>query len=247
MLKHFLQTTIKNTPAAFYVALVYFFIFLPVAVLLLFSFQDSLLPIPPFQGPSLRWYQAVFADFRIMDSLGNSLAVGVVSATLSCFLAFLAAYGLARYPVRGSVAVQWLLVAPLSVSYLIIGMGLLITFKTFAIPKSLAAVIIGHIVINLPLAFAPVGIDDPSCGSGMLRADPRVPASSFTLLDLPCGSQTKQGAVRAFSPSCEASCPEPESSRKRCERPPRSTNSVRVSADFRLRASMLSARRPPMS
>lgn len=39
-------------------------------------------------------------------------------------------------------------------SYLIIGMGLLITFKTLAIPKSLTAVIIGHVVINLPLAFA---------------------------------------------------------------------------------------------
>jgi spermidine/putrescine transport system permease protein len=105
MLKHFLQTTIKNTPAAVYVALVYLFIFLPVAVLLLFSFQDSLLPIPPFQGPSLRWYHAIFADFRIMDYLWNSWLVGVVSATLSCFLGFLAAYGLARYPVRGSAAV----------------------------------------------------------------------------------------------------------------------------------------------
>jgi spermidine/putrescine transport system permease protein len=154
MLNHFFKTTIKNIPAALYVALVYLFIFLPVAVLLLFSFQDSLLPIPPFQGPSLKWYQAVFADFRIMDSLWNSLLVGVVSATLSCFLGFLAAYGLARHTVRGSGAVQWLLVAPLSVSYLIIGMGLLITFKTLAIPKSLTAVIIGHVVINLPLAFA---------------------------------------------------------------------------------------------
>ena len=154
MLKHFLHTTFKNIPAAVYVALVYFFIFLPVAVLLLFSFQDSLLPIPPFQGPSLRWYKAIFTDFRIMEALGNSLLVGGVSATLSCFLGFLAAYGLARYPVRGSGAIQWLLVAPLSVSYLIIGMGLLITFKTLAIPKSLTAVIIGHVVINLPLAFA---------------------------------------------------------------------------------------------
>ncbi len=44
--------------------------------------------------------------------------------------------------------------APLSVSYLIIGMGLLVTFKTLAIPKSLTAVVIGHVVINLPLAFA---------------------------------------------------------------------------------------------
>jgi spermidine/putrescine transport system permease protein len=154
MFKDLPQSALKNLPAVFYVALVYLFIFTPVAVLVLFSFQDSLLPIPPFQGPSLRWYEAIFTDFRIMNALGNSLMVGVVSATLSCLLGFLAAYGLARFTVRGSAVVQWLLVAPLSVSYLIIGMGLLITFKTMGIPKSLPAVIIGHVVINLPLAFA---------------------------------------------------------------------------------------------
>ncbi len=154
MLMDQLQRTFKNLPAVLYVALIYLFIFTPVAVLVLFSFQDSLLPIPPFQGPSLRWYSAVFSDFRIMDALWNSLMVAVASATLSCLLGFLAAYGLARYTVRGSAVVQWLLMAPLSVSYLIIGMGLLITFKTMGIPKSLLAVVIGHVVINLPLAFA---------------------------------------------------------------------------------------------
>ncbi len=154
MAKEYVLATLRNVPAAAYVVLVYIFIFLPVAVLVLFSFQDAMLPIPPFQGPSLRWYVAVFNDFRIMDALWNSLMVAVVSATLSCMLGFLAAYGLARYPVRAAGMVQWLLVAPLSVSYLIIGMGLLITFKSMAIPKSLLAVIIGHVVINLPLAFA---------------------------------------------------------------------------------------------
>ena len=148
------RNVFKNIPATVYVALVYLFIYLPVGVLVLFSFQDALLPIPPFQGPSLRWYEAVLTDFRIMDALWNSLTVAVVSSALSCILGFLAAYGLARYTVRGAGVVQWLLVAPLSVSYLIIGMGLLITFKTMGIPKSLLAVIIGHTVINLPLAFA---------------------------------------------------------------------------------------------
>ena len=149
-----LRNAFKNFPAAAYVALVYLFIYLPVGVLVLFSFQDALLPIPPFQGPSLRWYAAVLTDFRIMGALWNSLVVAVISSTLSCLLGFLAAYGLARYTVRGAGVVHWLLVAPLSVSYLIIGMGLLITFKTMGIPKSLMAVIIGHVVINLPLAFA---------------------------------------------------------------------------------------------
>ena len=149
-----LRNAFNNIPAAVYVALVYLFIYLPVGVLVLFSFQDALLPIPPFQGPSLRWYEAVLTDFRIMGALWNSLVVAVISSSLSCLLGFLAAYGLARYTVRGAGVVHWLLVAPLSVSYLIIGMGLLITFKTMGIPKSLVAVIIGHVVINLPLAFA---------------------------------------------------------------------------------------------
>ena len=82
------------------------------------------------------------------------MTVAIVSSALSCFLGFLAAYGLARHTLRGAGMVQWLLMAPLSVSYLIIGMGLLITFNSMAIPKSLTAVIIGHVVINLPLAFA---------------------------------------------------------------------------------------------
>ena len=154
MYKDLWQNVVNNIPATIYVALVYLFIYLPVGVLVLFSFQDALLPIPPFQGPSLRWYAAVLTDFRIMDALWNSLTVAVISSALSCSLGFLAAYGLARYTLRGAGVVQWLLVAPLSVSYLIIGMGLLITFKTMGIPKSLLAVIIGHTVINLPLAFA---------------------------------------------------------------------------------------------
>ena len=49
---------------------------------------------------------------------------------------------------------RFLLIAPITVSYLIIGMGLLITFNVLGISKSLFAVGIGHVIINLPLAFA---------------------------------------------------------------------------------------------
>jgi spermidine/putrescine transport system permease protein len=81
-----LRYAFKNIPAAVYVVLIYLFIFLPVGVLVLFSFQDALLPIPPFKGPSLRWYAAVLTDFRIMEALWNSLTVAVSSSALSCAL-----------------------------------------------------------------------------------------------------------------------------------------------------------------
>jgi spermidine/putrescine transport system permease protein len=137
-----------------YLVLVYAFIFLPVAALVLFSFQSTNLPVPPFTGPSLRWYQELFADGRMTSALRHSLQVGVISAAVSTGLGFLAAYGLGRYHPAGTRGLRAVLMSPLGVSYLVIGLGLALTANQFALGRSLTLVTIGHVVINLPLAFA---------------------------------------------------------------------------------------------
>lgn len=137
-----------------YLVLAMAFIYLPVVVLVLFSFQTGELPVPPFDGPSLRWYDKLFGNERVLSALGNSVLVAVVSAFVTTVLGFLAAYGLSRSPPRFPGTARFLLIAPITVSYLIIGMGLLTTFNVLGISKSLFAVGIGHVVINLPLAFA---------------------------------------------------------------------------------------------
>lgn len=140
--------------AIFYAALLYVFIFLPVAVLVLFSFQGTLFPIPPFNGPSLRWYGAVLGDARLTSGLVNSVLVAVATSAIATLLGFLAAWGLARFHLPASALMRGLITLPLAVSYLIIGMGLLIFFNWIGLPKSLVAAGIGHVVINLPLCFA---------------------------------------------------------------------------------------------
>ncbi len=137
-----------------YLVVVYAFIFLPVASLVLFSFQSTSLPVPPFTGPSLRWYTALLDDGRMTSALGNSLRVGLISAAISTLLGFLAAYGLGRYRPAGAKGLRGLLIAPLGVSYLVIGLGLSLVANQFVIARSLTLVTIGHVVINLPLAFA---------------------------------------------------------------------------------------------
>jgi spermidine/putrescine transport system permease protein len=137
-----------------YAALIYGFIFLPVGVLVLYSFQASLFPIPPFNGPSLRWYAAVLSDHRLMSGLQNSLLVALISSAVATLLGFLAAWGFARFVLPASGLLRGLITIPLSVSYLIIGMGLLVFFNKIGMPKSLLAAGIGHVVINLPLCFA---------------------------------------------------------------------------------------------
>jgi spermidine/putrescine transport system permease protein len=137
-----------------YAAAIYGFIFLPVGVLVLFSFQGTLFPIPPFNGPSLRWYQAVLSDARLTSGLVNSVMVAVITSAVATLLGFLSAWGFARFHLPASTFLRALITLPLTVSYLIIGMGLLIFFNWIGIPKSLMAAGIGHVVINLPLCFA---------------------------------------------------------------------------------------------
>ena len=145
---------LTNILSLVYALSVYGFIFLPVAVLVLFSLQATSFPIPPFTGPSLRWYEAVLSDARLTAALGNSVLVALLSSFVATALGFLAAWGFARFMLPKAALLRGLITLPLTVSYLIIGMGLLVLFNWAGVPKSLIAAGIGHVVINLPLCFA---------------------------------------------------------------------------------------------
>ena len=137
-----------------YLALAYAFVFLPVVVLVVFSFQDGRLPVPPFQGFSLQWYEKILNDSGLMTALWHSALVAFVSSGLALIMGFLAAHALARVRLPGSVLMRGLLIAPMTVSYLIIALGLLTVFNQTGVKLSLITAGIGHVVINLPLCFA---------------------------------------------------------------------------------------------
>lgn len=137
-----------------YLTAAYLFVFLPVAVLVAFSFQDGRLPVPPFQGLSLRWYEKVLGNGDLMAALANSFLVAVISSLVALILGFLAAHALARVRLLGSALMRGVLIAPMTVSYLIIALGLLNLFNLTGVRLSMLTVGVGHVVINLPLCFA---------------------------------------------------------------------------------------------
>jgi spermidine/putrescine transport system permease protein len=137
-----------------YLAAAYLFVFLPVIVLVVFSFQDGRLPVPPLNGVTLDWYAKVLGSRDLMEALVNSLVVALVSSSVALILGFLAAHALARMHLPGSALMRGLLIAPMTVSYLIIGLGLLNLFNQAGIRVSLWTAGVGHVVINLPLCFA---------------------------------------------------------------------------------------------
>lgn len=143
-----------RTLAWLYLAGAYVFIFLPVAVLVVFSFQDGRLPVPPLNGLTLKWYGQVLGDRDLMAALVNSLIVALGSSLVALVLGFLAAHALARVTLPGSVLLRGLLIAPMTVSYLVLALGLLSVFRQAGVPLSLMTAGIGHVVINLPLCFS---------------------------------------------------------------------------------------------
>lgn len=181
-----------------YLVLVYAFIFLPVAVLVLFSFQDGRLPVPPFNGFSLHWYEAVLADRKLMAALGNSMVVALVSSVISVLLGFLAAYALARYKLPGSALQRGLLIAPMTVSYLIIALGLLSLMNALHIPLSLMTVGIGHVVINLPLCFAIIYASMGDHHINIERAARDLGANDFKVMALVTAPMLMPSILAAF-------------------------------------------------
>jgi spermidine/putrescine transport system permease protein len=181
-----------------YLVAIFAFIFLPVVVLVLFSFQAGRLPVPPFDGPSLKWYAEVLANRGLMEALRNSLFVALISSSIALTLGFLAAQGLARVHLPGSVVMRGLLIAPMTVSYLIIALGLLSMFNVIGMRPSLWATGIGHVVINLPLCFAIIFAAMGDHQKNAERAARDLGASELQVVALVTAPMLKPALLAAF-------------------------------------------------
>ena len=129
---------------AAYAALVFAFIYLPVVVLILYSFnRDGVGGFPP-RHLTLAWYRQLFADSAIWTAVLNSLLVAAASVALSLTLGLLAALALDRANFPGKALFRRLVLLPLILPGIITGLSLLM-FAVFAgMHLSLFTVFLGH-------------------------------------------------------------------------------------------------------
>jgi spermidine/putrescine transport system permease protein len=126
------------------------FLYAPIAILLIFSFNDSVLPTFPLSGFTLTWYHQFLTDPELRDALETSAIVAALSSAGAVVLGTLASMALARRRFLGKASVSALLLSPLVIPYVVFGISLLLLFHTLGIPRSILTVVIGHIVISLP-------------------------------------------------------------------------------------------------
>jgi spermidine/putrescine transport system permease protein len=129
---------------AFYAALVFAFIYFPIVVLILYSFNRSGVGGFPPRDLTLDWYAQLFADGAIWDSVLNSLIVAGASVVLSLTLGLLAALALDRASFPGKALFRRLVLLPLILPGVITGLSLLVFVRFVEVQLSLWTVFLGH-------------------------------------------------------------------------------------------------------
>lgn len=133
-------------------AVVVVFLYAPIVVLIIFSFNNSAVPSFPLSGFTLHWYREFLANADLRGALETSAVVAALSSIGAVILGILASIALVRRRFRGKGPVSALLLSPLVIPYVVLGIALLLLFHTLGISRSSLTVVIGHIVISLPYA-----------------------------------------------------------------------------------------------
>lgn len=131
-------------------ALAVVFLYAPIAVLLVFSFNRSPIPSFPLSGFTLRWYHDFLLNGAMRGALETSATVAAMSSVVAVALGILASLALARRGFVGKGVVTAVLLSPLVIPFVVLGVAMLLLFHTLGIQLSILTVMIGHVVIVLP-------------------------------------------------------------------------------------------------
>ncbi|MHB2169678.1 ABC transporter permease [Alsobacter sp. R-9] len=125
------------------------FLYLPILLLVVFSFNDSKL-VTVWGGFSTRWYGELFRNQQMLDAAWVTIRIGLVSATLATVLGTLAAVALVRFGrFPGRIALTGMVYAPLVMPEVITGLSLLLLFVAADMDRGFWTVTIAHTTLTM--------------------------------------------------------------------------------------------------
>lgn len=132
-----------------YVGLVFLFLYAPILLLMLFSFNDSR-SRGQWGGFTLKWYGELFNDSATMDALLNTVLIAVLSAGVATVVGTVTAFGMHYMKKTPRSILSGVSYLPVMNPDIVTGVSLLIMFLTFRIEKGFVTLLIAHITFNIP-------------------------------------------------------------------------------------------------
>jgi len=172
---------------ALFTVLAFFYMYAPIAVLAIYSFNASRTPAR-WTGFTLAWYSRFLNNTRLISALGTSLTIALAAVAIAAVLGTLMAVGLARFRFPGRSLYRGVSYLPIIVPDIAIAVATLLFFTAIGFPLSLWTTIAGHVVFCI----AYIGVVVSSRLAGL---DPRIEEAALDL-----GATPTQAFVRVLLP-----------------------------------------------
>ncbi len=202
------MSRVKKNPrfAGFYLGLMFFIMYLPIAVVVVFSFNESKLPVA-FTGFSTIWYEKLFQNDAMLEALVNSLILGCLSTFISAVIGTMGAVGLSKIRWRSKGAMEYLSILPLMIPEIILGMVLMAFFYMLGLPFGMLTLLIGHTIFCVPYILMEVKARLSGMDPALEEAARDLGATSFrAFLDITlplCMPAVLSGSLLAFAMSMD--------------------------------------------
>ncbi len=132
-----------------YTLLVYGFIYAPIIILVIFSFNSQKLNIR-WEGFTFNWYRVLFHDQQILLATKNTLIIAIVSTLVATIIGTMAALAMQRYRFPGYSASETLMYVPIVIPEVVMGISLLVLFVLLKFTLGLVTITLSHIAFNVP-------------------------------------------------------------------------------------------------
>ncbi len=149
--------SISKIGGGVFLGAVFFFLFAPLLLVVLFSFHSAARMSFPFDGFSLHWYEVVFNDSLVVDAMARSAFAAILAGLVAATLGLTVALAIIGMRDRVKVAVIFAAMIPLTFPTLLYAIGLAILYQWAGVGFSLGATIAGHVIVGLPFVFLVIG------------------------------------------------------------------------------------------
>jgi len=145
----------KNLRAGCYLTAVYLFFYIPIIILITYSFNNAEYSLL-WHGFSLNWYQELFSDTDLWIAVLHSLVLGITAASIAMCIGGLAAVSLYRYQFLGRKTLYALIFILILSPDIVMGISLLILFSLIKIPLGFLSLLLAHITFCIPFVVVTV-------------------------------------------------------------------------------------------
>ncbi len=138
-----------------FVILVFLFLYLPIIVLIIYSFNSSQMNII-FENWTFDWYKEILHNSDLIEAFSNTLLVAVISTVTSTILGTISAYGLYKYEFPFKKLINGLIYIPIVIPEIVLGISLLSIYTLMKLQLSLVTIILSHIAFSIPFVIVSI-------------------------------------------------------------------------------------------